>query len=244
MKKGLADALLDIVYPRRCAICDSVLKLGNDEGICKKCKQKVEYVTEPFCKKCGKPLADDTEEYCGDCQKKVTSYRYGRAAFVYNKYMRKSIARFKYHDRMEYAGYYAKEIYRVMGEDIISLGAELLVPVPIHKSRYKKRGYNQAYLIAKHLGELMNIPVADDYISRIKHTAPQKELSASERKTNVSDAFVITEKSKELYRNINCVIIIDDIYTTGSTIEACSRTLICAGVKAIYYVCICIGKGI
>lgn len=121
-------------------------------------------------------------------------------------------------------------------------GAQALIPVPIHKERHKKRGYNQAKVIADYLEGETGIPVIDDYLIRIKNTEALKELSAAERKASLEDAFLVSETSKLLYRNLRCVILVDDIYTTGSTINECAATLKKSGVLKVYFLCACIGK--
>lgn len=235
--------LLNIIYPRRCPICDSVLKNGSRNETCGKCVKKVRYIEEPFCKKCGKPLEYDYIEYCGDCKGKITSYKYGMAVFEYSMYIRDSISRFKYNGRREYAGYYSECMYDKYRGWINKVSPDAFIPVPIHTKRMRKRGYNQAELIALELGKKCSIPVISDYIYRCKNTCPQKMLSPSERAGNVNDAFMVSDATKELYQNVKCVIIIDDIYTTGSTIEACSHTLREAGVNDIYFMCVSIGRG-
>lgn len=230
------------IYPERCPICGNVLRAGTEDSTCNGCKEKAEIVKSPFCMKCGKPLADNVE-FCTDCMKKETSFICGRAVFVYNKYMKKSIQEFKYHGRMEYAKFYARKMFEVYGDWIKSISPDALIPVPVHINRRLKRGYNQSGIIADILGKLTGIQVIHDLLVRNKDTVPQKELSDSERRDNLHNAFDIVRESWELYQDVKCVIIIDDIYTTGSTIEECSYTLGYVHIENIYFLCTCIGKG-
>lgn len=184
------------------------------------------------------------EEFCGDCLGKSASFEYGYSLFVYNSSLQDSIGRFKYHGRREYASFYAEELYREYGEWISQTGAEALIPVPIHKNRFRTRGYNQAELIARELGTLSGIPVWSRLLVRSRDTLPQKDLNHQERRENLSGAFLLGKQEGELNQIPKCVIIIDDIYTTGSTVEVCSRVLKKAGVHKIYFLCVCIGKGI
>ena len=206
------------------------------------CEGKAEIVKSPFCMKCGKPLNGD-EEFCMDCMKKETSFICGKAVFVYNKYMKKSIEEFKYHGRTEYAKFYARKMFEVYGGWIESISPDALIPVPVHINRRLKRGYNQSGIIADILGKMAGIQVIHNLLVRRKDTIPQKELSNRERKYNLHNAFDIVKESWELYQDVKCVIIIDDIYTTGSTIEECSYVLRCAHIENIYFLCTCIGKG-
>lgn len=118
-------------------------------------------------------------------------------------------------------------------------GAQALVPVPLHKTRQRRRGYNQAEALSRELSALTGIPVLADWIARVEKTAPMKDLSSRERQNNLKRAFKIRRNDVKL----NTVIIIDDIYTTGSTIDAMSRELKKAGVERIYFMTLAIGKG-
>lgn len=240
MLKTLYNGVLGMFYPARCAVCDHVLPDGT-RGVCDRCVTSLEYVREPKCCRCGKPLETESE-YCQDCQGKKVSFQYGYALFVYDSMLQESIARFKYHGRKEYAVFYAQAMNNTYGNWIDSVKPDVLVPVPVHQNRLKKRGYNQAALLARELGRLTNIPVAEHLLIRKKDTLPQKELSERERKQNLQDAFALGER-QELNLLQECVIIIDDIYTTGATLEECSRVLKQVGIQRIYFLCVCIGKG-
>ena len=118
-------------------------------------------------------------------------------------YIRESISRFKYHRRKEYAEFYADRMFECCSDWIKKILPDALIPVPIHKKRYNKRGYNQSELIADKLGVLCGIPVLSDYILRQKNTRPQKELTPVERGNNLKDAFIITKKAAPKGKNIS-----------------------------------------
>ncbi len=229
----------ELFYPSRCPVCDKIKGIF-DGGICKGCRVKLEVVREPCCRKCGKPLFEE-EVFCKDCAEKKCSYEYGYDLFVYNGSMKESVGKFKYHGRQEYAKYYAAELYHEYGEWMKEICAQALIPVPIHKNRYRKRGYNQAELIAKELEKLSGIPMKSKCLIRVKDTLPQKELSNRERRENLFQAFQFNEGA-ELNRIPKCVILIDDIYTTGSTLDECAKVLKKAGVQEVFFLCVCIGK--
>lgn len=194
---------------------------------------------EPVCSRCGKPLSRAEEEYCADCARRRHAYTCGRAAFLYDARMRASIARFKYHNRREYADFYAAEILKAWGSLVRSWQPQALVPIPLHKSRRRYRGFNQAELVARRIGSALEIPVRTDLLFRVKKTLPQKELDDMKRKENLKNAFQVTENDVELKK----VLLVDDIYTTGSTIDAAAAALGELGVEQIYYLSICIGRG-
>ena len=239
MKARFLSLLADLVYPPRCPVCNDIVTAGGG-GICENCRQKISYVTEPYCMKCGKPIENEENEFCRDCLDKKHSFNEGRSVLVYDEYMSRSIYRFKYNSKKEYARIYGQLISDRLGSKIRSWNADALLPVPIHKSRMKKRGYNQATLIAREVSKRLNIPVRDNILIRKTQTKAQKSLGAAERENNLKKAFIVRKNSVKL----NTVIVIDDIYTTGSTIDAVSAVLKESGVSNVYFVTLCIGRGI
>ena len=238
MKKTFQGILLDIFYPRRCPVCDKAVKPFGSL-ICETCKEKFEYIREPYCMKCGKELEQEETEYCADCMRHKHLFNSGRAVFAY-KNMSDSIYRFKYKGRQEYAAYYAECMAKRLGEWIARRRPDALVPVPIHNVKRRARGYNQAEVLARELGRIMNIPVETKLIKRVRKTVPMKDLSVFERQNNLKRAFKICRNDVKL----STIIIIDDIYTTGSTIDAMCYELRKAGVRRIYFVTLAIGKGL
>lgn len=188
--------------------------------------------------KCGKPLSDERNEYCMDCSRKKHAFIQGKALWVYEKGVRESIYRFKYRDRREYAGVYARELAARYAGWIKSCGIEVIVPVPLHKKRKRRRGYNQAQLLAKELGKLLAIPVDTGLLVRVRDTKPQKTLNDTERKNNLKEAFKTTQNIVQL----NHILVVDDIYTTGSTLDAAAEALTDAGANGVYTCCINIGS--
>ncbi len=238
-KRTLWSFLLQCIYPRRCPVCDGVFYLSEKELIHPACLSKLSFVQHPYCFRCGRALADSAGEYCADCKKRRRSFVRNVAAFEYNEAARESIVRFKYHGRQAYAVFYAEEIWRLRKDEILSFKADALIPVPIHRSRLLKRGYNQAELLAEELSKRSGIPSRRDILFRTKHTRAQKALGPDARIRNLSKAFTV----KASVKGLTSVILVDDIFTTGATMEACSRVLLSAGVKKIYGVTLCIGMG-
>lgn len=230
--------ILQLFFPRRCPVCDDVVPMK--EGlICDACRKKIQYIKEPKCRKCGKQLRSEETIFCLDCSSKSHLFDYGIAVYDYQS-MKESIYRFKYKGRCEYAKFYAKEIWDRYREEIERMEAEVLIPVPLHKSKLKHRGYNQAELIAKELSKLSGIPCNTKIVYRIRKTVPQKELDVDRRQNNLKKAFNIPSDVVKL----NKTIVIDDIYTTGSTIDAVSGELRQRGIRNVYFITLCIGEGI
>ncbi len=161
------------------------------------------------------------------------------ALLNYNEISARSMAQIKYQNRREYLDYYSEEMVRRLGHRISRMKAQFLVPVPVHPARKRQRGYNQAEELAVRLGKLTGIPVCTQALVRIKKTAPQKELTAGERLKNLEKAFAV--RKEFLPPGTDGVILVDDIYTTGSTAEACSRVLKSAGAGRVYILSVCIG---
>lgn len=229
--------LPDFIYPRRCPVCDKAVKPFGSL-ICEECVPKIKYVKAPYCPKCGKELKDARAVFCHDCAHREHAYDRGMALFAYRS-VSDSIYRFKYRGRQEYAAYYGERVARILGKKILELHPDALVPVPIHAARKRQRGYNQAEVLAREIGRLLRIPVETKLIKRVHKTKPMKDLSAQERQNNLKKAFKILKNDVKL----STIVIIDDIYTTGSTVDAMTATLRMAGIKNIYYAALAIGRG-
>jgi ComF family protein len=239
----LLQAILDIIYPVRCPVCGEIV-IPKGERICAPCRKKLDYIKEPRCKKCSKPIELEEKEYCTDCEHKNFHFVKGYSVWIYDETMRHSIAEFKYHSKKEYAEFYVQEMVRHYGINIERLSPDVIVPVPVHKSKYLERGYNQADILARGLGKELELPVLSKLLIRSKKTLPQKQLSDKERLKNLQEAFCLNQKVLEGFpKEINSILLVDDIFTTGSTIEACTNVLMENGIKYIYFITLCIGKG-
>ncbi len=239
----MLKTVIDIIYPRRCPICGDIVS-PRGELICPPCKSKLKPIEEPRCKKCSKPIESEEKEYCHDCETKHHHYIKGYALWVYDSAMKKSIADFKFHGRKEYRDFYIDEITKRYGAEIGRIAPDVLVPIPIHKTKQMQRGYNQADILARGIGSKLNIAVLSHLLQRDKKTLPQKLLNDKERLKNLEKAFTYSkEESLRFQADINKVMLIDDIYTTGSTIEACTNILLQNGIDEVYFLSICIGKG-
>ena len=196
-------------------------------------------IKEPRCKKCSKSLVSSEAEYCFDCQRKRHYFDEGYAILLYDEKMQQSMAYFKFHGRREYGDFYAELLIKLTHQIVKRWGVEVLLPVPIHRNRINTRGYNQTEIIGRVLSKGLSIPIRTNLIKRVKNTKAQKELNIDERKKNVKNAFAINQE----VGNYKRVLIIDDIYTTGSTIDEIAKGLKQKGVKTVFFLTICIGGG-
>ena len=207
---------------------------------------------------CGRMLLDSSVEFCQECVRKKyvlittpassakysyhennfkTSVVQAKALYMYRGAIKKTMYRFKYNNRREYAEFFAKEAYLRYGKWLQQKGIDVIVPVPMYLPKQRKRGYNQANVFARELSKWMKIPVDEGLVCRIRDTTPQKELNDIERKNNLKRAFH-NKKSIVQYSHI---LVVDDIYTTGSTVEAVAEELIKLGARKVYVLSICIG---
>lgn len=239
------EKILDLLFPRRCILCDEILRYG-ERGIHKKCMPMLFPVEEPVCMHCGRPVVSERAEYCFDCSRhKGTTFVQGKSLYVYRGQIKMTMYRFKYSNRREYGDYLAKELAERYGDWMMKKGIEAIVPVPMYRRKEKLRGYNQAAVLATKLRrELirrqLGIPALErNLVLRVRNTRPQKELNDIERKNNLKNAFQTREKVVK-YKKI---LLIDDIYTTGSTADAVAEALYRAGVQQVFFLSVCIGQG-
>lgn len=225
-----------LLYPRRCVICDEVVEERNSY-VCAACRHKLVYIKEPQCMKCGKQLEKE-EEYCEDCRRVTHEYIQGSALYDYGS-MADSIFRFK-NGRREYADFFAEELYIHKKNWLQRIHPDALIPVPIHRTRLYRRGYNQAQELAVRLSEYTDIPTQANLIKRVKNTGALKDLTHAERQNNLKKAFKIVQNDVKL----DTIVVIDDIYTTGSTIDEIARTFHELFPCRIYYLALAIGRGI
>lgn len=223
------------MFPDRCPVCDRPVPMG-DFLICGNCEKGLKKIQSPFCLKCGKPLPAE-EELCSDCRRMSHRFLQGRSLFVYGE-MADSIYRFKYKGRQEYAAWYGKTMAEEFAGYVKTIRPDALIPVPMHEKRYRERGYNQAALLAEEIGKNLRVPVQDELILRKEGTADQKTLNRTQRQNNLKKAFKITANDVKL----KTIILIDDVYTTGSTMDALAEVLTEAGVKQIFFLTLSTGS--
>lgn len=188
---------------------------------------------------CGKQIRSKEQEYCYDCMHTHHYYEQGLSLWNHKPPVNQSVYQFKYHNQRRYAKIYAQEIVKEFHREINRWNPDVIMPIPLHRSRRRKRGYNQAEILAEEIGRRMQIPVESKSLIRIKKTNPQKKLGHQDRKKNLKSAFAV----KNPYQPVKKVLLIDDIYTTGNTMDAASNVLKQKGVGNVYFLTISIGQG-
>jgi ComF family protein len=218
--KGLGLALLDLLFPPRCAGCGRVGVL-----FCAACQAQIEPIAPPVCLRCGRPHRG--AGLCADCRRSASCLDEIAAAAVFAGTLRQAIHAFKYDNGRALApilGARLAENWRVARRS-----ADVIIPVPLHAARLAERGYNQSVLLARILAEATGVPIREDVLVRHKATQQQALLNAAERRANVKDAFICQGDVGNLR-----VVLVDDVCTTGSTLEACAEALRGAGAASVW----------
>lgn len=229
----------ELFFPRRCPVCQDIASPWG-EGICDTCRKKLRPVAEKGCMKCGRLLLEGEKEYCADCSRKKRSITRGLTGYDYRQeWVRSMILEVKYHNARQLLDYPCRVAAQAYSEIISSWQCDCLIPVPLHPSRRRKRGFNQAQEIAVRMGCEWQFPTDSKVLFRVKKTLPQKNLDSVSRQTNLMEAFQVDPIRARLYER---VILVDDIYTTGSTMEACAKTLLEAGVQKVYAFALAAGR--
>lgn len=227
--------LLDLVFPPRCVLCQR-----SGAWLCAQCLEGLPRLPTGVCVLCGKPGASGV---CADCRQTPLAIDGIRSVLRFEDSARQIIHRFKYGNRPVLA----KPLAGLMAEywRAQPLPADVIVPVPLHVARQRERGYNQAHLLASALGNCVGLPVLAGALQRVRPTAAQVGLNMAERRANVCEAFAspgtATAHGASIIRgNPVCairgqrVLVVDDVCTTGATLEACSLALRAAGASSVW----------
>ena len=197
--------LKELLYPKACVLCDELLEPDplfggekiNSKKICKCCEEKYKIIKEPYCMKCGKPLAEETGEYCFDCGQAEFYFMRNRSVFLYEERIRAAMYELKRNHKKENGIFFGEQMAYGLGGWIRELQVDVIIPVPLQKSRLRMRGYNQAGVMARVLGTRLDIAVDEKILARRGRTKAQKKLSRKERKINIKRCILST-------RRLNC----------------------------------------
>jgi ComF family protein len=224
--------IADFALPPRCPSCGTIV--GEQHRFCLPCWQALTFLGDPCCARCGLPFdygSDDAAE-CARCLADPPRFDRLRAAVAYGDVARKVALKLKYSGRPGVA----ETLARFMLRQFDAPPEPLLVPVPLHRWRIWKRGYNQAALIASALSAKTGVPAEIDLLRRVKPTPPLKGLGRRERAEAVRGAFRVTEDGRAILRGRG-VILVDDVFTSGATANACAKALKRAGAASVHILC-------
>ena len=222
-------ALLDFLFPQKCLVC----KEEKPEPLCSDCVSRIRYISPPFCKICGKP--EDkyfVGELCRDCAPARKPFHRARSLGMYEGALKTAIHKLKFKRKRSLGPIFGKLIIDYLKEIDIDLSeVDLIHSVPLSERRMKSRGYNQVDLFSEAVSTYFKIPLEREVLVRKKETKQQFDLPRELRFKNVRGAFKIKDANKIKDKTI---LLLDDIYTTGSTVFECSKALREAGAKKVY----------
>ncbi len=227
----LAQKLLNFFLPPVCPLCRTLV--SQNKTVCAPCWSQIHFISTPYCPQCAKPFdfgSATNDLKCGKCLAKSPAFSATRAVFKYDDFSRKFILSFKHHNAIHFGPLLAQWMH-THSQDILR-DADFLIPVPLHWTRLLKRGYNQAAILSKEISKLSKVPTKLKVLNRIKRTPTQGSLTPKQRQDNVRGAFHVPASACPKIQG-KTLVLIDDVITTGATLDACAKTLIKAGAKEI-----------
>jgi ComF family protein len=232
---GASDALVSVFFPAGCRICEQILMRASRVPICEQCLSSFEAPAERKCEVCGQPLGrwaltDGDSLVCRACQQKVYAFHRARSYGIYDGPLVKAILLLKW-ERMEPLGrWFAERLADIVRGEGEILAADVVVPVPLHHDRERQRGFNQAGLISRPLARRLGLPHKSMLLMRTRPRPNKQVLSLEERWESVRGAFATRPGSQV---DNTRVLLVDDVMTTGATLDACARALLESGAKSV-----------
>lgn len=228
--RPLASRLLDMILPPRCPMTGDLV--AENGTISPRYWQALHFIHSPLCTCCGAPFATaiDTDMTCGKCLRQPPLYDRLRAVFLYNDMSARMILKFKHADGIHLAPLFARWMQQ-SGAELLAQ-SDMIIPVPLHRWRMMKRRYNQAAILAQLLGKAQKIPCETMALKRIRHTPSQGTKNTEQRFANMEAAFTVPEKHRPTIKDKN-ILLIDDVYTSGATIQHCTQALLHGGAKSV-----------
>ena len=229
---GVLEASLNLLYPPVCQLCQSQRAEARDGFVCSKCWTHVRFIRAPFCECCGLPFEGDltTNFVCTNCNDLELHFTSARSAVVAKGVVLEIIHRFKYSRALWFQAFLAGLLIREAAPVLANEKWDYLVPVPLHPLKLREREFNQAALLAQPLARATQIPMNEKILRRVNPTATQTLLTRDERAANMKNAFVVRPGTRLAGKRI---IIVDDVFTTGATTNACARVLRSAGAAEV-----------
>ncbi len=229
--EALNDAS-DIIFPPRCLGCAEILHPHRRQLFCPVCLEKIKFITGSLCPVCGTTFSDSpaASHLCGNCMGNKTYFSCARAVVSYETIILNTIHQFKYGNNISVGARLASFMADFSFPDVDFTGHSLIIPVPLHIKRLRQRGFNQSLILARALAKKWQIPVNFSLLKRHRFTLTQTGLNKAERNKNIKGAFEVSDKKKIAGKN---VILVDDVYTTGATINECAKILTKAGAQKV-----------
>ncbi len=226
------ERLFQFFLPPQCYCCGKFLGEGRQE-ICADCLSGIRWIEPPFCSVCGTPfLSREVESHpCGGCLAKRRYFTMGRAVGYYEGPLRDAIHRWKYEGKTYLSGLFGKWMAESLFRHWDPPLFDLMIPVPLHPQRLRERGFNQALLLVKELAHWTGVPYRKGVLKKRIPTVPQVSLSGAERERGLRSAFHLAGGEEVEGKSI---LLVDDVYTTGTTVNECSRVLVAGGARRVF----------
>jgi ComF family protein len=233
------DWLVDWLYPPRCRACGGRIHGRDAEYFCSSCWPNIQRVSHPLCTSCGRPFPDSSgdDHVCGACLERTCHFVRAHAWACYpteaamEHPLRQVIQKFKYGRKVSLGKPLGQLMARGCADFLAQCECDVIIPVPLHSKRLRWRGFNQSVLLARQISRVYNIPLDCFTLCRSKDTPPQTQLTEEERRRNMRGAFILNPRSSVKKKS---VLLVDDVYTSGATVNECSRVLKRGGAKAVY----------
>lgn len=223
---------LGLVYPETCQLCNAERATADTGFVGSKCWSQVRFIRPPFCARCGLPYPGEitTEFHCTNCQELELHFTSARSAVVARTVVLEAIHRFKYSQALWFEDFLADLLVREAAPELRQETWDFIVPVPLHPLKLREREFNQAECLAGHLSRATGIPLNRNDLRRVNPTFTQTRLNREQRAANMAGAFVVpVGKSLQDKR----IVLVDDVFTTGATTNACARALRRAGAAEV-----------
>jgi ComF family protein len=235
--RGMCEALASLVFPAPCRICNRILDTGSRIPFCHECIEAIKQpLREPLCSQCGRPIVSTavvegiSRPLCHICRSGVYAFDMARSLGDYTPRMSRAILLLKYGNVAPLGAWFAKALADLIEKNSEDFAADAVVPVPLDRARFRERGYNQAELIAKPLARLLGIPFRSYLLVRTRPRPNHLRLTLRERWETVRGAYAPHDAAQvDKLR----VLLVDDVFTTGATLDACSRALKGAGAARV-----------
>ncbi len=224
--------IADVIYPPACLGCSEILRPEKEKYFCVNCREKIKYLNESICPLCGIAFLDSPagNHLCGNCLEQRPFFSIARAVAAYEKVILEAIHKFKYGRDLSIGSILASFMADFQFPDFDYRNYSLIIPVPLHIKKLRQRGFNQSVILARALKKKWQIPLNYFLLKRSKFTLTQTGLHKKEREKNIKGAFEVTSAKDVKDKNI---ILVDDVYTTGATLNECAKTLRKAGAKDV-----------
>lgn len=237
MPQRLLNIALDIIYPPKCMACSKIIGKDAAYGLCDDCRNGLHFLAGETCVVCGRQGFLSGGK-CFSCMEHEYAFIRNFAAISYGGVSRQILLRFKYNNNQQFAARLAGLVFENTPALLdIMPEVDLFAPVPLHKKRMRERGFNQAELLAKELAKLYEKPYHPRMLSRTRATEKQSLLTASERRANISGAFAVAEPKSCKGKTI---LLVDDIFTSGATLDGCAKALLEAGCGRVFCVTVAV----